>query len=469
MQQADMLVTNAQIVTMDRERRILSGAAMAVGGDSIAAIGLQDEILAHYQASTVLDATDMVVFPGFINTHSHLFQVLLKGLGRDKRLFDWLDCSVRRAIHCITPARIRAGAMVGCLENLHSGVTTLMDYQYCHGQPDLDDATLEAITASGIRCVYARAQTNVAQFPADCMPPVCETEADFFRDIERLDDKYKDNPLIDIAIAPGLIWDLSEESFCQCRKTADERGLLITMHLNETDDDDGYTQETFGMDTIPFLEKVGVLGPDFVAVHCVKMTPDEIETFRRHGVKISHNPVSNMILASGVAPVPDFQAAGLCVSLGTDGAASNDTQDMMEVIKTTALIHKCVRQDAAVVPAADALEMATLGGAASIGREKDLGSLEVGKKADFFLFDPKTARAVPMADPVANLVYSAAEENIHTTVVGGRVVLQNRKPTLVDEAAALDECQAEAYHLRQKTGLCNTQWGQPVVVEPFKA
>ena len=468
MQQVDLLVTNAQIVTMDGQRRILNGAALAIKGDTICAIGPTAEIEGAYRAATVLDATDKVVFPGFINTHSHLFQVLLKGLGRDKLLFDWLDCSVRRAIRCITPARARVGALVGCLENLHAGTTTLLDYQYCHGQLGLDDAVLKAIEECGIRSIYARAQTNVDKFPQDCLPPVCETEDDFFADIERLDDKFKDHPLIDIALAPGLIWDLTEAGHRRCREIADKRGLLITMHLNESDDDDGYSQETYGMDTIPFLEKAGVLGPDYIAVHCVKMTPEEIATFKKYDVKVSHNPVSNMILASGVAPVPEFQAAGLAVSLATDGAASSDTQDMMEVIKTAALIHKCVRQDAAVMSAPEVLEMATLGGARCIGREKDLGSLEVGKKADFFLFNPKTARAVPMADPIATLVYSATEENIDTTVVGGRVLMQNRRITTVDEAAVLDECQAAAAALREETGLGNIQWGQKVTVGAFK-
>ncbi|GHT93398.1 hypothetical protein FACS1894140_6460 [Spirochaetia bacterium] len=197
--------------------------------------------------------------------------------------------------------------------------------------------------------------------------------------------------------------------------------------------------------------------------------PIHFALFKKYDVKISHNPVSNMILASGVARIPDFLDAGLTISLGTDGAASNDTQDMMETIKTTALIHKCIRRDAAVVPAAQVLEMATIGGAKCIGREKDLGSLETGKKADFFIFNPKTARAVPMADPVATLVYSAGEENIETTVVGGEVVLENRRSVKLDEAAALDACQAAASSLCRETRLGNTQWAQPVRVGPFSS
>jgi 5-methylthioadenosine/S-adenosylhomocysteine deaminase len=171
-----------------------------------------------------------------------------------------------------------------------------------------------------------------------------------------------------------------------------------------------------------------------------------------------------MILASGVARAPDFLKAGLTVSLGVDGAASNDTNDMLETIKTAALVHKCFRRDPLVVTATEALEMATLGGARAIGRERDLGSLEPGKKADFFIFNPGTARTTPMADPVTALVYSGGEENIETTVVGGQVVLENRRSVKLDENSALNDCQSAAAALREETGLGNIQWGQAVRV-----
>jgi 5-methylthioadenosine/S-adenosylhomocysteine deaminase len=460
MEKADLLVINGCIVTMDGERRIINEGALAVKGDTIAAIGSTREITGRYQGARIIDAREKAVFPGFINTHCHLFQVLLKGLGRDKTLFDWLDASVRRAIWRITPERIEAGAAVGCLEHLHSGATTVLDYQYCHGHPGCDDAVLRAIEKTGIRAVYARGETLVSGFPADCRPEFSETEDDFFADAERLAAMYRSHPRIDIAMAPGIIWDLSEKGFRTMRRIADEQKLLMTMHVNETEDDDQFSQEHYSMDTIPFLEKTGVLGPDFVAVHCVNMQDDDIETFKKYDVKISHNPVSNMILASGVARVPDFQAAGLTVSLGVDGAASNDTNDMMETIKAAALVHKCFTRDPRVVPAAAVLEMATLGGARAIGREKDMGSLEPGKKADFFIFNPMTVKTVPMADPVAALVYSAGEENIETTVVAGEVVLDKGRSLRLDEEGILNQCQAAAAELRKETGLGNTQWGR---------
>ena len=467
MKQADLIVKNACIVTMDASRRVLCDAAIAVQGDTIAAVGTNEEILAGYSAKRVIDAVDKAVFPGFINTHCHLFQVLLKGLGRDKTLFDWLDSSVRRALWRITPERAHAGAVVGCMENLHSGITTVLDYQYCHGNYGIDEAVIEAFERTGIRGILGRGYTNVSSLPYK--PPVCETEDDFFAAIEKLAKQYKDHSRISIAIAPGIIWDVSKAGYQRCRELADRYGLLLTMHINETGDDDEFSRATYGKDTIPFLEETGFLGPNLIAVHCVNMQEDDIATFQKYDVKVAHCPVANMILASGVAPVPEFQKAGLAISLATDGAASSDMQDMLEIIKATALIHKCVRRDASIVNAAEVIEMATIGGARAIGREKDLGSIEAGKKADFFLFNPKTPKAVPMADPIATLVYSSSEENVDTVVVGGTVVLDEGKYTMLDGTKALSDCQSAAASLREETGLGNEQWGQQIRISAFKA
>lgn len=468
MKQAALILKNACIVTMDRDRRILYHSALAIVDDRIAAIGSNEEILSDWEAAREIDCTNKVIFPGLINTHNHLFQVLLKGLGRDKLLFDWLNSSVRKAICRITPERAKLAALVGCMENIHAGCTTVMDYQYCHGYPGIDDAVCDAFDEIGIRAVLARSFTELDDFDPHYLPPLQETEDDFLAEVERLDDKYMDHPRIDVAIAPVLIWSITPEAFRKCREIADKRKLLITLHINETVDDNIVCQKKYGADAIALLEKWGILGPDFVGVHCVNMTPEEIEIFRKYGCKVSHNPVSNMILASGAAPVPDFQNANIPVSLATDGSGSNDSQDMIEVLKATALLHKCVRRDASIVTAEEVLEMATLGGARCLGREKDLGSLEVGKKADLFVFDPHTAKAIPMADPISTLVYSSSEENVETTIIGGTVVMENHVICHVNEADTLTECQNAAAAIREESDLFNTHWGQNVSMGAFQ-
>jgi 5-methylthioadenosine/S-adenosylhomocysteine deaminase len=463
-ERADILIKNSTIITMNEAREILENSAIAITGDKFIEVGPTEELEAKYEAEKVIDGKGKFVYPGFINTHSHLFQVLLKGLGRDKALLDWLDSSVKRALWQIDKECVYYAALAGCIENLRSGTTTILDYMYCHGKPGLDDAVLKAFEDIGIRGILGRGHTKTDGLPQECACEINETEDMFFAEVERLANKYKDHPRISIALAPGIIWDLSEEGYKKTRALANKYGLLITMHTVETEDDDEYCFKDRGMATIPYLEKVGMLGPDFISVHSVHMTPEDILMFKKHDVKVSHNPVSNMILASGVAPVPEFLKQGITVSLATDGAASNDTQDMLEVLKTTALLHKLHTRNAAVVSASEVLEMATLGGAKTVGMEKAIGSIGTGKIADLFIYNPVTPRSMPVADPVSTLIYSSSQANVETTIVDGKLVLEEGRILNVDEEETLLKLQEVAADLRKKTNLGNSQWGQKVNV-----
>ncbi len=468
MERISLLIRNGYLVTMDDERRVIPEGYLAIRDDRIIDVGEMADLKGQYQADRVIDASNRFVFPGFINTHSHLFQGAMKGLGRDKGLFEWLDSSVRFALHETGYEEVYTAALLGCIENIRSGSTMVLDYHYAHAkEAGLDDAVMQAFEETGIRGLLGRAHTNVSQMPDGAQCPRVETEEQFFDDVERLQQKYENHSRIGVCMAPGIIWDLSEEGYRHCRTLADKYGMITTMHTLETKDDNQFTQELYGSNTMPFLAKTGVLGPDFLAVHCVDMDEEDFRIFKEYDIKVSHNPVSNMILASGVAPVPRMLDLGLTVSLATDGSASNDTQDMMEVLKTTALIHKCHLKDPTVISANEVVEMATLGGAAALGREEDLGSLEAGKKADFWLMNPRTARCVPVADPVAALVYHASQGNVETTVVDGRVVLDEGRITTVDEEAVFDRLQEVACNLRKRVGLGNTQWGHRVFVPPF--
>lgn len=468
MRQADLMVVHGHIVTMDSDRRIIQDGALVVIGDTIKAIGETKEIMKEWQATEVLDARNKAIFPGFVNTHDHLFQVLLKGLGRDKKLLDWLDHSVRKAVCAVTPERAKTAAVVGCLESLRSGCTTLMDYQYCQGYPGIDEAVLEAFEETGIRAVLARSQITNNNFPEGFKLYREESEDDYLAAVEHLDDLYKNHPRINIGIAPSCIWEISKEGLIRTHELAKKRDMVLSLHMIETPDDDAFTQKQYGQDVIPFLEEIGFLDSNLVAVHAVNAKPEDIETFKKYDIKISHCPLANMILASGVAPIPEYLEAGLSVSLATDGAASSDVQDMLEVIKVTAMLHKCARKDPSLISAEEVLEMATIGGAKCLKMEDKIGSLEVGKKADFFLFNPRTVKSVAYADPIACLVYSSSEQNIHTTVVGGQILLKNGKFTGVDEEKAIDDCQIAAAEIRAYSGLGNEHWGQKITVGPFQ-
>jgi 5-methylthioadenosine/S-adenosylhomocysteine deaminase len=459
MQQVDLIIAGACVVTMDEHRRVLPDGAVAIKDDRIAAIGGREDILGRFAGLRTIDAVGKYLYPGFISTHTHLFQSLLKGLGRDKPLFAWLDSSVRRAMRNFDAENIHYAALVGLIEAVRSGTTTILDYQYCHTLPGMDQSVIQAYLDLQVRGVFCRSHTNVARFPPEMALEYVETEDTYFREMESLCLKYRGHPLLDMAMAPGIIWDHDRSGYIKTRELADHFKIPISMHLVETEDDDAYSMKTWGMSSIDFLESCGMLGPDFLAVHCIHVTDDDIRRFRDYDVKISHCPVSNMILASGTAPVPRFLEEGLTVSLACDGAASNDTQDMLDVMRITALKHKLVRRDASVVSAEQVLEMATLGGAKAVGMEKRIGSLEVGKMADMFIWSADTARAIPVNDPISSLVYSSDSRNIETTIVGGKVILHKGKILSLDETAVLRKAQSLAEDLVRRSDISASHWG----------
>jgi len=453
---------------MDKANRVLENHWLVINGSKIVAIEPAHIAEAKYKSSTVIDGQDKFIFPGFINTHTHLFQNGLKGLGRDKLLFDWLDSSVRKALREIRFEDVYNAAVVGCIENMRSGVTTVLDYMYAHGsESGLDDAVIKAFDDTGIRGILGRAHTKTDSLPEGCECENNETEDMFFADIERLIKELQDNERVTLALAPGIIWDMDEEGYRKLRQIANKYGLVITMHLDETEDDDTYSMEKYGVNTVELLDRNGVLGEDFIGVHLVHLDDKSREIMAKRNIKGSHNPVSNMVLASGFAPIPELKNMGLDIGLGTDGAASNDTQNMLEVIKTTAIMHKCTHRDATLFPAIEVLKMATIDGAKVVGRESEIGSLEIGKLADFFLFNPKNVACVPVADPVASLVYSSNPASIDTVVVHGNIVLENGVLRTINEEEAIHNLQTSAYRLRKRVDLNCEINGQKIEVGPF--
>jgi 5-methylthioadenosine/S-adenosylhomocysteine deaminase len=260
---------------------------------------------------------------------------------------------------------------------------------------------------------------------------------------------------------------MGEDGYRKIRQCADRYGLRITMHLDETEDDDEYSRGKYGVNSVELLDRNGVLGEDFIGVHLVHLDEKSLDILQKRRIKGSHNPVSNMILASGVAPIPELKKRGLDIGLGTDGAASNDAQNMLEVIKTTAILHKCIHRDATLLPAMEVLKMATIDGAKVVGCEEEIGSIETGKKADFFIFNPKNVACVPVADPIACLVYSANPAAIDTVVIHGNVVLEKGVFLAADEEAAIHNLQESAYRLRERVGLGVSLNGQKLVIPPF--
>jgi len=450
---ADLLVRHALIITQDDQRRIIDDGALAVRGDRIVALGPTAEVTAAYTAPRVIDAAGRALFPGLLNIHTHLFQAAVKGLGEDMPVEQWVQAVTFPTAAVITPEEAYLLALVSCLENLRSGATTVMDFMYGMRDPALHDAVIQALLDSGLRGRYTR---TIVDAGADMgIPPTMLQPAEAaLAHAQALQAQYNGagDGRLDIGLAIGVIWAMTAPGLRAVRRVADATGMTITMHVNETPFDNVSAQQHWGRDTIPMLAETGVLGPDFIAVHCVHMTDADIDLFTQHNVRIAYNAVSNMYLGSGIAPITRLAADGLTIGLATDGSGSNNCQDMLETLKFSALLQKVGRMDPSCVLAQRALDWATRGGAAALGMADQVGSLAPGMKADFFLANPFTPKAIPVHDPVATLVYSAGQANVETVVVGGRVLMEGGVFTHLDEAKLLRAAQCAAQNLAQRAG-----------------
>lgn len=459
----DILIKNAIIVTVNKEREVLFDGALAIRDNKIIAVGNTEDILKEYSnARKTIDAKGKVIFPGFINTHNHLFQTLLKGLGDDMVLKDWLSTMTFPAAKYITREDTYMAAMQGCIEGLHSGITTMVDYMYPHNRENLSDGIIDAYKKLGIRGILGRGCMNTGtQFgvPEGIMQDVETVE----KDVRRLFEEHhnSENGRIKVWVAPAAMWSNTREMLEMLWKVTKEYDSHFTVHISETPFDREATKELHGKVDIELLEELGIVGPNVVMVHCVYLTEEDMEMTKKYDMKISHNTASNMYLSSGVAPIPEMLEKGITVSLGVDGAASNNSQDMIELMKLTALQHKVNKLDPLAISAEKVLEMATIDGARAIGMEDEIGSLEVGKKADLVIFNPMlNPKAIPMHNPVSTLVYSSSMQNIEGVIVDGKIIMENSKIlTIEDEKKILEEVQETADKLCERGGITNKGLG----------
>jgi len=441
----DLLILGGTIVTARPDGLQIADGALAIRGAVIEALGPRAALEGRFAAARTLHADGQILFPGLVDTHTHLYQTLLKGLGDDLPLMEWLDACTLPSIPHLTMRMCYVAAALGCIESLRSGCTTLFDYTVDHPDTSVYDATLKAFDDVGIQGVLGRGlrdrQAPNVRFE---FPPL---EAQLV-DCARLVDTYGAQR---VWLAPGSTWAMEADGLRAVRRMATERGMRISLHTDEVLFDSQESLRRFGLRTVPFLDSIDFLGPDVLHAHCVKLSEADCHILARRRGAVSYNPVSNMYLGSGVPPIPRLLDLGVTVGLGADGAASNNSQDMLEALKIGALLPKVAARDPAIFTAGDALRLATSGGAAALGRD-DFGTLEVGKRADLFIFDPRYAKSIPVHDPISTLVYSSGQPNVRTTVVGGKVVLDDRRIVGVDEDAILREAQTLAEQLAELAG-----------------
>jgi len=432
-----LVVTNGIVVTMDGDRRILTPGALAIDGRDIVAVGTVAAIAAGYRAKDSIDAGGAVVMPGLINTHTHAPMVLYRGLADDLALMDWLQKYIFPAeAKTVTPAFVRAGTRLAALEMIRSGTTTYADMYY------FEEEIARVTKAAGLRGVLGQ---TIIKFPV----PDAKTPEEGLSRTERFIREFAADDLIVPAVAPHAMYTLEAETLKSVRQLADRERVPVILHLAETQDEVKIAQEQHQATPVGYLESLGFFGPRTLAAHAVHLTAEDIGILRKRGVGVSHNPESNMKLASGTAPVPALRRAGIPVGLGTDGAASNNDLDMFEAMRQAALLHKLESGDPRTLPAPEVLAMATREGAAALGMERMIGSLEPGKRADLIVVSMSAARQTPMYDPLSHLVYTTRGDDVRTTIVNGKILMREGKVLTLNEPAVLAEARKLAADVRQ--------------------
>ena len=435
-----LVITGGTVVTVDSSRRVLAPGAVAVAGAEIAAVGNPDEIRRAYPAATILDATGRIVLPGLINTHTHAPMVMYRGLADDLALMEWLQKYIFPAeAKTVAPDFVRAGTRLAALEMIRSGTTTYTDMYY------FEEEIARETRAAGLRGVLGE---TIIGFPS----PDAKTVADGLARTERFITEFKGDPLITPAVAPHSMYLLDREALLACRDLAVKHRVPLIIHLAETRDEVKTSREKHQATPTVYLESLGFWAPVTVAAHGVWVDDDDLDILAKRRVGVSHNPESNMKLASGTAPVPKYLARQVHVGLGTDGAASNNDLDMFEAMRQAAFLHKLVSGDPRAVPAPVALEMATIGGARVLGLESQIGSLEPHKRADLIIVGTQTARQTPMYDPVSHLVYVTRGDDVETVIVNGRIVMRDRRVLTLNEADVLAEARTVAARVRAAVG-----------------
>src|ERR1700687_4717098 len=425
-EKVDMLVAGGTVVSMNAERRIIEDGAVAVNGDTIVAVGSRANIEARYAAAQTINAGGKLVLPGFINGHTHVPMTLLRGLRDDVTLDEWLRKYIFPAeAKNVTEEFVRWGTRLAVAEQIRGGVTTFADMYY------FEDAIAEETKAAGMRGVLGE---TILDFPA----PDNKSNAAMLEYTEKFVKRWQGDALIHAAVAPHSIYTCSQKTLQDSAALARKSSAPILIHVAEMKKELDDSRAKNGTTPVQYLDRIGVLGPEVLAAHCIWVDEADRKILAQRQVGCVHNPSSNMMLASGVAPVIEERAAGVAVGLGTDGpSGSHNDLDLMEEMDLAAKLQKITKMDPQALGAKAVVEMATIEGARALHMEKEIGSLEAGKKADVIVISLNEPNAVPMYDVYAQLAYALKGSDVETVVIGGRVVMREHQLLTVKEDEAI--------------------------------
>jgi len=442
----DLIVTGDHVVTMDAGLTVIANGAVAIDDGVIIAIGPADEILSQYAALETLSGDGRVVMPGLVNGHQHAAMTLLRGLADDLALMDWLNNYMFPAeVEFVDAEFVRIGTELACWEMIRGGTTTFVDMYY------YPDTIAQVIVDCGMRAL-------ISATVIDQRSPDAESAGDSITKGSGFIDRWKNrHPRITPIFGPHANYTLNAEQLRQTREAAQELGVAISIHVAESMFESQYSQDTYGKTSIEMLDEIGFFDGPTIAAHVVWPTEIEIPILRDRKVGVIHNPSSNMKLASGVAPVAAMLDAGVRVGLGTDGAASNNDLDMWEEMRLAAFLQKVDRMDPEVLPATTVLAMATTGSATAIGLGDEIGSLEVGKRADLIQVAFDDVHHVPTFDVMSHLVYVTDEQDVASVIVDGVVLMREREFLTIDTDKVAAEANALGARIQAALAERNTE------------
>jgi len=434
MNTADILVYNGTVLTLNKGNTIIPDGFVTIEANTISSVGADGEGLA--KARKTIDAEGGFILPGLINGHTHAAMTLFRGLADDLPLMEWLNNYVFPVEGKMDADFVRVGSLLACAEMIMSGTTTFCDMYL------FEEEVAKAAKESGMRCVVGEV---LYDFPS---PNYGSLEKGFAY-TQALIERWNGDPLVSIAVEPHSLFTCGLDLLKRANDIALSNGVPLIMHVSETKTEVEEIKNRCGKRPVQLLRDLGLLGPHFIADHCVYLDQSELQLLAEHEVSVVHNPESNMKLASGIAPVPEMMAQGVNVALGTDGCASNNNLDIFAEMDTAAKLHKVNKLDPTVMDAQTLLRMATADGARALGLEHRIGSLEVGKRADLIVIDTKKPHLIPLYNPYSHLVYAACGHDVKHSIIDGNVVMENRKLLILDVEDILARANEKANKVRE--------------------
>ena len=420
----DLLIEGGIVITMDAERRVYNPGFVAVDQGKVAATGPMSACA--YEGKERFDAADMIVMPGIVNAHDHLDQSIYRSCLDNKNPS---RDSLLKMAQGLTRERARTAATISLLELLHHGVTTTQENHWTHYHEDSTDGICEAIQQSGMRASVSRGISDDEQYTP---PEFIERTEDVLQDLDRLEREY-DSDRIQITSEPTTVIRCKPETILAMRDWALQRNKMWHIHLAQTSDELAEAMDKVGMGSVQYAEKLGVLGPEMLAIHCSGLLDEEVELFGNYQVRMAHCPLTVMRGGNRVPPIWELEKLGALVAVGTDGSATNNGQNPWEAMKMAVYMQRVRFQDRHLGTAEQALEMMTVKASAALDMGHRVGSLEPSKEADVAIFSRNQTHLLPGARLINNLVYSGLNNMAHTVLVGGKVVLRDGRSTMFDE------------------------------------